>query len=764
MLKRVIILQIILLTSFSVFPQKVGLVMSGGGAKGAVHIGVIKALEENGIPIDYIAGTSIGAIVGSLYAMGYTPEQMLDLFLSDDFYYWQTGKVEEEFFYYFRKPAATPEFTRFMIPLKDSIDLKSVIMPSSFISPIQMNQAFMDLFAQATARCEGDFNQLFIPFLCIASDIYNKKPVVFREGDVGDAVRASMTFPFFFKPIQKDSIPLFDGGIYDNFPVGPMKEAFHPDFIIGSSVSGTRKKKPLEESLYEQLEGMIMQRTSYEVDPEDGLMMKFVLDNVTLLDFNKSRELFNIGYSRGLELVDSIRKRVPRHQDEQLLNEKREAFRSGLPKLIFRKVSVSGITASQKIYVESQIRRNEDGNFDMNDFKAAYFRLLADPKIKEIIPHAIFNPENNTFDLSLDVHVNDELMVAFGGNISSTNANQLYLGLGYQSLTEYSLSVNLDMQVGNTYSGLVLHGRLELPSKIPFYLTGIFAHNYRKYYESEKLFIDTELSTFIHQRETYGKAGVGLPFLSKSKMELLLGYGALEDKYYQSNTGSFYGTTFDRSNYSMFLLEASVKKNTLDAKQYPVLGQEHALTAQFVMGDENFVPANKDFPERGDYQSWLQLQGRIQNFHKMTSRFNLGYTGEVVLSGKNLLSNYTASVLQAPGFTPTPHSKLVFNEAFHANQYLAAGITPVWRFNSTIHLRGDFDAFLPVYPIRRGANNVAVYGGLFDRVSYLGELSLVIQLPFMSIGFYGNYYDFPKNNWNFGLNIGYLIFGPKFIQ
>ena len=74
--------------------QKVGLVMSGGGAKGAAHIGVIKALEENNIPIDYVAGTSIGAIIGSLYAMGYTPEEMLDLMLSEEFGYWQTGTVE----------------------------------------------------------------------------------------------------------------------------------------------------------------------------------------------------------------------------------------------------------------------------------------------------------------------------------------------------------------------------------------------------------------------------------------------------------------------------------------------------------------------------------------------------------------------------------------------------------------------------------------------------------------------------------------------
>ncbi len=764
MFKRILLSLIILLYSATVFPQKVGLVLSGGGAKGAVHIGVIKALEDSEIPIDYIAGTSIGAIVGSLYAMGYSPNQMLTLFMSDEFSYWQSGKVEENYYYYFRKPSETPEFTKFMIPLKDSVDLRSVLMPSSLINPIQMNQAFMQLYAQATAYSKNNFDNLFVPFLCVASDVYNKTSVIFRKGDIGDAVRASMTFPFFFRPIQKDSIPLFDGGIYDNFPVKPMKEAFAPDFIIGSSVAGERIKKPSEQGLYDQIENMIMQRTDYSVDSKDGIIMQFKLENVNLLDFNKSRELFVIGYKKGIEMADSIKQRIIRKQDTTDLQEKRKVFREKLPPLIFQNIYITGTTESQKNYIESQIHRDEKKQFTMEDFKDAYFRLLADSKIKEIIPHAKFNPENNTFDLYLDVIVNNELMVAFGGNISSLNANQLYLGLGYQSLTEYSLGVNLDMQVGNTYNGIVLNGRLELPAQIPLYLSGIFAYNYRKYYESEKIFIDTEVSTFIHQRETYGKLGIGLPFRTKAKLEFMAGYGSLEDKYYQSNIGSYHGTTFDKSKYSLFLLSSSIKKNTFDAKQYPISGKEHTLTAQYITGGETFTPTENKMNLSGHYQSWIQLSGRINNYHNLGPNFNLGYITEITLSSKNLLSNYTASILQAPGFTPTPHSKLIFNESLHANQYIAAGITPILKITPTIHLRGDLNAFLPLYPINRGENGTAYYGSLFSKQSYFGELSFVIQLPFMSIGLYGNYYDFPKNNWNFGLNIGYLIFGPKFIQ
>ncbi len=762
--KIILFVTCLILSIYTAYPQQIGLVLSGGGAKGAVHIGIIKALEDNNIPIDYVAGTSIGAIVGSLYAMGYTPEQMLNLFTSEEFYYWQTGKVEEQYHYYFRKPSTTPEFVRFTVPLKDSIDIKSALMPSSLVNPIQMNQAFMQLFAPASTLCQGDFNQLFVPFLCIASDIYNKQPVIFRGGDLGDAVRASMTFPFVFKSIVIDSIPLYDGGIYDNFPVNPMKEAFDPDFIIGSVVAGQKSKKPTEQSLYDQIEKMIMQRTEYEVDPEDGIIMKFNLEDVSLLDFNKAKELYQLGYRKAMEMIDSIKIRTTRRVELSEVNARRKEFQSSLPKLVFKNIFITGITGMQKTYVESQIHRNEDGYFTMEDFKASYFRLLADSKIREIVPHARYNPENNTFDLLLNIKVNDELMIAFGGNISSMNANQLYLGLGYQSLTEYSASLNLEMQVGNTYNGVALNGRVEIPSKLPVYINGTIVHNYRKYYESEKLFIDTDLSTFIHQRETYGKMGIGLSFLTKAKTEILLGYGGLEDRYYQSNIGPYYEKRFDKSNYSYFLFGASIKKNTLDAKQYPIIGQEHLLNAQYVSGTETYTPPDRKIPKTETYQSWLQMTGRINNYHKMSSRVNLGYIVEACVSSKNLLSSYTSSVLQAPAFTPTPHSQLVFNEAFRANQFLAGGITPIWKLSSTIHLRGDFDAFLPVYPILRDKSGKGYYGKLFTKPAYLGETSLIIQLPFMSISFFGNYYNYPKDNWNFGLNIGYLIFGPKFIQ
>ncbi len=748
--------------------QTVGLVLSGGGAKGAVHIGLIQALEENEIPIDYIGGTSIGAIVGSMYAMGYTPKQMLDLILSEDFYHWQTGRIEEDYYYYFRKPMDTPEFTKFMVPLKSPSKnaALSSILPTNLINPIQMNQAFMALFAQANAVSHGNFNNLMVPFLCISSDVHNKKEIISRSGDLGDAVRASMTFPFVFKPLLKDGYPIYDGGVYDNFPVKPVKDAFNPDFIIGSSVAGSSKLDQSNQSLYGQIESLIMQRTNYQVNPEEGVLFAFTLDDVSLLDFYKAQDLFDLGYKRGYEMADSIKSRLKRTASIGEVKEKRAFFKKSMPELRFKKIIINGVTGAQKDYIESQIRKSNHAMFGLEDFKRAYFKLLADSKIKEIIPHAQYDKDTKCFDLILDVTVNNELMVAFGGNVSSSNANQFYLGLGYQSLTEYSSSFNLDLQVGNTFNGVMFHGRIEPPYKFPVYFKVLGVFNYREYYESEKLFIDNNLLTFMQQRESYLKLAVGVPFLTKGRAEMKIGYGNLEDKYYQSNT-VLSNVDYDKSMYNLFSLGVSFEKNTFDAKQYPIKGHHQYIITQYVTGIENYSPGSQYSPiqnRSSETQAWVQLLGRVNNYMDMGSKFNLGYLFETVVSSKNLQSNYTASIMQAPAFNPTPHSKLEFNEAFRANQYLASGLTPIWKINKTLHLRGDAYAFMPLYAIKKGPDCRPYYGDLFKDPAFLGELSFVVQLPFLSVSLYGNYYSFPAKNWNFGLNIGYLIFNPKFNQ
>lgn len=760
----------LIFSSFS-FAQTVGLVLSGGGAKGAAHIGVIKALEENEIPIDYITGTSAGAIMGSLYAMGYSPEEMLELIQSKEFGYWQTGTVEEQYTYYFKEPYPTPEFAHFSIDMSDSLQIKTNFLPESLINPIQMNQAFMGLFSQATAKAGWNFDNLFVPFRCVASDIYSKKSIVFKNGNLGDAVRASMTFPFFFQPIWKDSIPLFDGGIYDNFPVGPMEEAFHPDFIFGSTVAAGRSKP--SNNPYNQLETMIMQKTDYEVPEEQGMMVRFHFPTVSLLDFQKADELMKIGYQRTLEMIDSIKQRVPRRVPLEEVTARRKAYKESLPPLIFKNIYVSGVTEAQRKYIEAQLHRDVNQEFSMDEFKKAYFKMLAYSKIKEILPHAVYNRKEKKFDLYLKVKIKEEITIGFGGNVSSHQANQLFLGLGYQYLGRFAADFNSNFQVGNSFSGVMLSARMYLQTRIPTYLNwqGVFSD--KQYSESQSLFYEDVVPAIIKQKELYMKLKLGFPFLNQAKAEIGFAYGRLNDYYLQTSNISFPNATFDHSWYDLFSGSLSIEQNSLNAKQFPISGRQQFLIAQYVTGTEKYKPSSTSLqdPLGTKIHSWLQMKGRWRQFQVLNNRFNLGYLAEMVVSSKNLMNNYTASVLQAPAFTPTPHSEIVFNEAFRANQYVAFGLSPILKFSKLLHFRLDMYGFAPLYEIKKRVIHtdemyvgVPYYGKFLHSFKYMGEAAMVLQLPFISISLYANGYSYPKQNFNVGLNIGYLIFNPKMLD
>lgn len=771
MWRYTVIILFLSLATTDLTAQKVGLVLSGGGAKGAAHIGVIKALEENNIPIDYITGTSVGAIIGSLYAMGYTPDEMLELLLSDEFGYWQTGIVQDDYIYYFKKPDPTPEFLRFSIDFTDSIQVRTNFLPSSLINPIQMNQAFISLYAQATAKAGWNFDNLFVPFRCVGSDIYNKKAIVFKNGDLGDAVRASMTFPLVFKPIWKDGVPLFDGGIYDNFPITPMREDFRPDFIFGSVVAGTNVKP--SQNLYNQIETMIMQKTIYEVPEEEGMTVKFDLSTISLLDFNKAKEVMEIGYQTTLEKIDSIKQRVPREVTLEEVNKRRKQYKDGLPPLLFKNIYITGVSDLQKKYIEAQLHRDIDEDFTMEEFRRAYFKMLTASKIKEITPHAVYNRKEKKFDLYLDIVIKDELNVAFGGNISSHQANQLYTGFSYQFINLYATDINANFQMGNAFSGMLFNGRMYLQTRVPMYVNLQLAYSYKKYSESQSLFYEDVVPAIIKQQELFAKLKLGFPFLTKAKAEVGLTYGRATDRYFQTSNISFPNASTDRSTYDLFSASLNIEENSLDAKQYPISGKKQSLSAQYVTGIEKFHPAPQSYADtyRSRTHSWLMIKGYFQKYRTLNERFNLGYMGEIVISSKNLMNNYTSSVLQAPAFTPTPHSMIVFNEAFRANQYLAAGISPIIKLNKLLHFRTDIYAFSPIYEIRKESSIVdgkqaytPYYGDFLKKINYMAEASFVFQLPFASVSLYANGYSYPKSNFNFGLNIGYLLFNPKMLD
>ena len=745
--------------------QKVGLVLSGGGAKGMTHIGIIRALEENNIPIDYITGTSMGAIIGSLYAMGYSPDDMEALLRSEDFKRWYSGQVEPKYGYYFKQNRPTPEFFNIRFSFKDSLHIKPQILPTSMVNPIQMNLVFVELFARATAACNGDFNRLFVPFRCIASDVYNKRPLIMRKGDLGDAVRASMSFPFVFKPIEIDSVLAYDGGIYNNFPTDIMREDFRPGVIIGSVVAAN-PSKPKENDLMSQLENMIMQKTDYTLPDSLGIIMTFKYDDVSLLDFDRLQELHDIGYNRTISLMDSIKGRIHRRVNAENVRLRRLVYRSNLPQFRFRDIYIEGANPQQQAYIKKEFHDEDHEVFTYEDLKRGYFRLLSDNMISEIIPHAVYDTESDLYSLHLKVKMEDNFSVRMGGSVSTTSSNQIYLGLGYQNLNYYSKEITLDGQIGKVYNNAQLMAKIDLPTRIPTSYRLIASLSTFDYYKKDKLFSKNDKPSFNSKDERFVKLMVALPFLANKRAEISIGYGKLQDNYFQSSVINFHKDRSDKSTYNLLGGAIGFYGSTLNARQYATKGYFEKLVAQVFSGKERFIPGNptETSVTTKDRQSWLQISYMKYAYHTMSPKFTLGWMAEMLYSSKNFSENYTATMLQAADFSPTPHSKLMYNEAFRANQFLAAGVKPIFVLNDMFQFRSEFYGFMPIFPIKKNALNKAYYGKAFSRFEYMGEISVICQLPFGAISAYVNHYSSPKKEWNVGLTLGWQLFNYRFIE
>lgn len=771
-MKKTFVCLLTLMLSAALPAQKVGLVLSGGGAKGLTHIGIIHALEDNGIPIDYVTGTSMGAIVASLYAMGYSPREMIDFIASPEFHRAYTGSLDENNLYYIKRNDPTPEFLTVRANLAADSVAFAPSLPTNLINPVYMNLMFMEVFAQPTAACDGDFDKLFVPFRCVASNVYEKRAVIFSHGDLGNAVRASMTFPFVFKPIEVDGELAYDGGIFNNFPADVMKDEFHPDFIIGSVVA-SGQERPAPDDVIGQLETMIMARTEYVLPDTNGILMKFDLKGeVSLLDFHKVQELHDLGYQTTIELLDSIRGKVPRTVPLDTIRARREAFKASFPEIRFRNIYVRGATDEQRLYIKNEIRSNDDEYFSLDELRQAYFRLLSDNSISEIRPTAIYNPFDRSYDLQLDVTLEDNISLMLGGALSTGNISQVYYGFYFNHLGRRSTEVLLDGQLGRTYNNVQLMARLNfLTDEMPISVRLLGAYSTIDYYKQDYLFSGSSEPALNKERESFLKLKTALPFLSQQKAEFGIGIGRIIDTYVSGGTLDLQNPLYSTNDYKLFGGSVFFGQNSLNSPQYATKGCEQYVLAQVFSGTNTYMPSGVprapsalNPPIDVSPVSWLQVVFKDHRYMPLSDKFTLGTYAEGFYSSRNLAQNFTATLMQANAFTPTASSTFTYNSFFRSNKYVAAGLIPVYNLSSIFSIRLEGYAFLPLRPILQDDNYRPYYGHYFSRLGHIEELSVVGRFSTIVASAYLSHNNSPQNPWGVGLTVGWQLFNTRFIE
>lgn len=743
--------------------QSVGLVLSGGGAKGIAHVGAIKALEENNIPIDYITGTSMGAIIGGLYACGYTPEEMMALLTSPYFGYISQGKIDPDYTYYFSSEAPSPQMFSFS-PGKTKPKTEQRFNPQSLISPKPMSFGFMEFFAAYTAQCRGDFDRLFVPLRTVASDMTHRRAHVFRGGRLSDAIRASMSFPLVFQAIELDSIICYDGGIYDNFPVDVMRSEFAPSIMVGIDVSAESDKIP--NSFMDQLDLLVMRPQTYALPADEGIKVRVNLSDFGLLDWGAAEEIYERGYRRTLEMIDSIKARVHTRITPEARELRRAVFKSNTPALRFESVDVTGCTPRQNDYLRYLFHPAKGcDTIGIDRARQAYYRAIASDKLEIFAPKATFaNDTSDLFRLDISGAVKSNFSIGLGAYITSSNNSMLYARARYSSLSFSSINANAEAWIGQSYMAGVLSGTIFLPTPVPSSLKLEAVAWRKRFYENEQLFFRDNEPSFVVKHEYFGKLSWRMAAGRRAAIDVGIGGGRLYDSFFRNDIAESYLAGRDHSALNLGQVYVGLSTNSLDEQNYPCEGSMRRIKGAAVTGRRHYYNALAPEGERNidGNISWIELRWRERDYFRLGRHWSLGVEGELVASTHRLLPRYYASISQASAYEPTPASANVFDPKMRANSFIAAGVVPVWRVTESLSARLSLNAFAPFRAIAEGPDGTARYGRWFGSMQFFGEFDVVYRLPFASIAGYCNYAS-GRGGFNAGISFGLYIPAPRFL-
>ncbi len=744
-----------LLSSSFIYSQKIGLVLSGGGATGFAHIGVLKALEENNIPIDYITGTSSGALIGGLYAIGYSPSEIETYVKSKRFETITKGELEVQNNYFFNKD----ETDASLLHLSFSADSAfKRFLPTKFMNSTFLDYEMLTTFGPAGEIANEDFSKLFIPFRCVASDISNKKCVVLKNGKLNLAIRASMTFPFFIQPIKFNNQLLFDGGLYNNFPADVMVNDFAPDFIIGSNVS-SNYKSPEEHDLLSQLINMMVIPTDFSIPEGKGIIIA-PKTNVTTFNFSDIESAINAGYTETLAQLEQIKKYIPIVQNKAIFSKKRTEYREKLTGT--KIVAVESTSSDKKLnhFLQRNILPNKLAP-DSITFAKRYFRLNSYEGIEFLTP-SLTRIEDSNYLLTLKPLKAKEFGIEIGGVFSSKAINTGYIGLSYLLLKNQSLKIKGDSYFGRFYGAAKLLVDYKIPITYQIGFSPYFVLNRWDYFKSFSSFFEDVKPSYLIQNEMYYGIQLKHPIGNIGKSVFDLRNFTTNDQYYQTENFSTKDTS-DFTLFSGYSIKWVGELNTLNRKQFASKGKLLSVKVQFVDGTEDSESGSSSSNRYKILQkhNWFSIQGEGQWFIFNNNTFNLGLHMKGVMSNQPLFYNYKASLLAMNDFSPFVDAQSTFLQEYRSNKHIGIGTNLIFSIKKNIDFR--IDGYLYQAFNQLNQNNALSF--YYERPQLFKDFLLASHLiyhsPIGPVRISANYFPQQRNPIYFHICYGYLLFNER---
>lgn len=578
---------------------RVGLVLSGGGALGVAHIGIIQAIEEAGLRIDYITGTSMGSLVGGLYAIGYSSDQLMEIALSNNFTQLFLDRKNRRHISNYEKLFDDRTIATFPVSRK-GIDLPAGIITGQKI------HTYLSKLTWATHGV-NDFNNFPIPFAAIGTDIETGEAKVFNSGYLPDALRASISIPSLFTPHEIDGRKYMDGGLIRNLPVQDAID-MGANYTIAVNVGtplmpqdslNTLSSIITQTMLFRVLDNVEIQKNlaDYYIDVEE-------LNSYSGSDFDLSEKFIEIGQKEGQKHIEKFRELAA-------LQKIPPQLRPGISdagKLPISHLIIEGNTIYDDEFIRNLLEFTPELSLSPDMIEEKINRLYSSQFI-DLVTYRIIPNDDYYYSLNIKIHENirDEFKV--GLRYESPTKASILLGGSFHNLIHDGSLTRTEVRLGNRMQFKLDHAYYgPLESRFAFLLSTEYQTEVIEWYNER-----TRVSRF--KNEVIRLEMSGANYFSTNNMVAL---GIRKDLNTHTNVINSSGILATESNYHALFMR--FMRDRLNRKSYPSKGERLIIEGYY--SDEIFLSPIKFSSSRLHYTGWYP----INDITSLNNTLMVGYT------------------------------------------------------------------------------------------------------------------------------------------
>ena len=601
-----LVLSMCLLLPFSLYSQeqckKVGVVLSGGGAKGMAHIKALKVIEEAGIPIDYIAGTSMGAIVGGLYAIGYTPEQLDSMVRKQNWTFLLSDRIK-------RSAMSLTDRERsekFIVSIPFTKSPKDAASSGGIIK----GQNLANLFSDLTMGYHDsiNFDKLPIPFACVAANVVNGEQIIFHNGILSTAMRASMAIPGVFTPVRQDSMVLVDGGIVNNYPADVVK-AMGADVIIGVDVQNALKKADKLNSAPDIL-GQIVDITCQSnheknVDLTDTYI-RVNVDGYSSASFTPAA--IDTLMRRGEEAAKAqwnsllaLKKKIGISDNYVPKRHGPYSSLSNVRTIYVTDISFSGVEADDKKWLMKKCNLKENSNITTQQIEQALYQLRGSQSYSSASYTLTDTPEG--YHLNFLLQAKYEKRINLGIRFDSEEIASLLINGTADLKTHIPSRLSLTGRLGKQYAARIDY-TLEPMQQRNFNFSYMFQYNDINIYEEGERAYNT---TYKYHLAEFGFSDV---WYKNFRFGLGFRFEYYKYKDFLFKKPEFIGLDVESEHFLSYF--AQVHYNTYDKGYFPSKGSD--FKAAYSLYTDNMAQYNEQAPFSALSASWASVIPATRRF------------------------------------------------------------------------------------------------------------------------------------------------------